>query len=1140
VTHRSVRPFIPLLVACAATLLSGAAALSYEVVWSRMLVLVFGNSADATMLVLCAFMVGMAAGARAVGRLADGMPSPLRIYVAAEALLALYAIAVPFLMPSLERAGALTGALDIPLLRAVARFAAAFCIVAVPALFMGATVPVLVRGLAGAAAQVRARVGLLYGANTLGGAMGAALCGFLAIPFLGLRATSWTAAGASLLAAGLGLMALRLSGDTCPAEPASPSPGTNGPVKWPLIAAAVGGFAMLGGEILWARLLTFIFGHDTYAFAILLVVVLAGLGLGGFAHSLLRNRTPLRVAGAALCALGITLLTSYVTAAELILTAGRDPFHIAGAAVWSTSLWKEFVRELSFAPLLVFAPAFFAGLSLPAACAAACPDASQSGRRTGAVLLSNGMAAAAGAVLTSTVFIPLIGIERSLIALSIVAAGAGSLLLVATAVPRTRWTLIPAVPGMAFVLAFALLLPGGLPLALLREAVGPAHQRIIHYEEGRTGTVSVTENRINKERQLFMNAVNEVTTRLVHIQSFKLLGHLGPLLHPHPRTGLLICFGAGVSAGAAIAHPFTSIDIVDLSETVFGAAPHFRRENNDVLADDRVHLHVEDGRQFLLRSEKKYDVMMIDSTHPKAVDSWILYTSGFYRLVKSRLAKDGIAVQWLPLHGLSETEFASILRTFEQVFPHMTLWLSVGFETYGKAAYAKLVGTHDPLQIDYRELSRRLKEPLIAADLARYGMDDPMEILDGFVADADAVRRFAKDAPVQTDDRPFVSYITPYSKGRRMDAASLIPLRMSPMPLLYRTGDAEEELAQAVSFAMESNGFLMAGLLDQAAAVRPGGKKLRLSVAQFSLAKEYYRKLATLYDDDPQRLFETASMLGNLGYFDEAVPLYRRALELGGDMAELRINLALALADRGDIEEAHNLLADAVADQPDSALARYNFGVILKRQGDAGGAALQLARAVDLDEDLWGARVALADAWRLTGRLDKAEARMQALTALAPRHEEAWDLLGLIAGDRGDQEQAVRMHEKALLINPYRADSHYNMGVALEKLERWKEAAGAYAAALAIDDRDAEAHNNLGLLFGRAGMYDEAAAQHLRALDIEPHYPEAAFNLGLAWRAAGKTAQAKEAFALALRLHPGLDAARQQLEQLEAPGTTVE
>lgn len=1120
--------------ALAAATLSGAAGLGCEVAWTRMLVVPLGGAADATALVLASFMLGMAAGARLLGGFADRAARPLRFYARIEAGLFLCALAVPFLVRAV---GAAPGPLRLIL---------AALVVGLPSMLMGASVPALARALAHGPGPLGGRVGLVYGCNTVGAAAGAALAGFLLVPGLGLLLTSWVAGGASLLAAVVAALASRRFRAE-PAERSAPPvrafPWSRATAVAGLAVAAGSGAAMLGLEVLWARVLTFVFGHDTYALASLLAVVLLGLGLGGIAYRRLAGSDPGAVAAWSLGLLAALALGSFWIAGGIVTGLGRDPFGLAESGFLAASLRLELYRELLFTPILVLAPAVAAGISFPAAAALLVDGPARAGTGVGRAVLANGIACAAGSLVTAFVLVPGIGIAWSFVALALLAAVAAlpaALLRGADgsrpAARRVAWRALPLIACVAV----AALLPRELPRRMLLQAVGPRHQELLHYEEGRAGTVSVTRNTVNGERQLFVNAVNEVTTRLVHDQSFKALGHLGPLLHPRPRRGLMICLGAGLSAGAALTHPLAHLDVVELSPSIPAAARLFSAENNGALDDPRLHLHIGDGRRFLTRGSDTYDVVMVDSTHPKAVDSWMLYTREFYAAARARLAEDGILVQWVPLHGLSEDEFRIIVRTFLTEFPNGQLWANAGFEPYGPAAYAKLVGGRGPVSVDYQELSYRLAEPRISRDLAPFGMDAPEEILDAFVAGPAALEAWTAGLPIQTDDRPFLAYITRHSAGRRMTGALLLAPRGSVAPLLSNLGRDEAAILATLARAHEAGGFVLAGLLQPAKRAWPEGRKLALYEGHADRGRDYYLALAALYEDDDERLFEIGSYLGNLGFPAEARELYGRALALRPGSRRTALNLALAELDLGQAEAAAARLERLHAAEPEEPLAAYNLGVARLAAGDVTGAVPLLRSAVDAAPSLHGARLSLADALLRSGRDREAEALLRDLVDRVRWLAEAFDMLGLVEAARNDLPAARELHARALRLDPYRVEAHYNLGLVLHREGRLEAAARAFQAVLTIDPEDAGALDSLGLVHASAGRFQDAAEFHRRALLARPHFPEAAYNLGLAYRALGERRKAVEAFALALQLAPGLLPAREQLDQLGIDDARIE
>ncbi|MCL2823798.1 MAG: hypothetical protein FWD57_07395, partial [Polyangiaceae bacterium] len=416
-----------------ATILSGSAALAYEIAWSRSLVVPLGNAADAATIVLAAFMIGIGIGAWIAGqwaeRWAERIGSPLRAYAVVEVLLGAYALVAPGLLASLSSIQT-HGAVFF-------RWPIAMILIAAPCLAMGASLPLLVAALTRQASSLRWQVGIAYGANTAGAAIGALATGFWGLAALGIWQSSAIAAIGSFSAAILALIANRIPvRDGISNSQSTPNAQKENKTTQKLAIATtfVMGFAVLANELIWARILTFIFGHDTYAFATMLAVVLIGLAIGGAAHRLLASRNQTTLMTWLLGAFSITSIASFWTAASLVIERGRDPFGFESTSALATSLRLELARELAFTPILVLLPCMIAGAAFPTACSiyeqGSDPNKYNSAQTVGRVTLANGVGSALGAIVTSLVMGSIIKIQPMLFAISLVAA-------IATAVTAT-------------------------------------------------------------------------------------------------------------------------------------------------------------------------------------------------------------------------------------------------------------------------------------------------------------------------------------------------------------------------------------------------------------------------------------------------------------------------------------------------------------------------------------------------------------------------------------------------------------------------------------------------------------------------------------------------------------------------------
>jgi spermidine synthase len=922
--------------------LSGATALIFEILWSRQFVTVFGNSSYAISVVLCAFMGGLGIGSLIGGRLADRFPQRLLMYGVMQAGVALWAMGIPALLEFIlvYLPGLSLLAPQSLLVPSLTRFVVSFGVLLVPCTMMGATLPLLSRFCADSVHVIGRRIGMLYGLNTLGAAAGCFLAGFWMIQTLGLSATNWLAIAVNLFITMFVLLhhfarsrgaapVLRQSKQTAAARPAGQ--GESEPsrkVRRLLLAVAfLAGMAGLSCEVLWVRYMGF-FGNDPYVFTMILGTYLLGLGAGSlFYRSLLSGFTrPLNILAWVVLLLGLSV-PSFFGASTLILSLSEPGT----------------VKSVLLMLVIAVVPALLMGMTFPLLCSAFTGSVARVGRSVGTLYAVNTIGSIVGSIIPVFVLIPAMGIQQSILLMGLLYVGMAWALLVVAARRRKGLQLAwLATCSALMVIVFTIIVPGDLCKKSFLASSNKLgrHNDIIFYREGRTGTAVVVRDKVNGLKSIYINGTLEVPTRYVDMACFKLLGGLGPLLHPNPEEVAMICFGGGIAAGAAVLYPdVKSLEVVDLESSVVEAARLFKQENNDLLCNPKLQVAVDDGRNYILVSKKKWPVIITDSTHPKSSDSWVLYTQEFYELLKAHLTKDGVLVQWLPTHGLTVAEYQIILRTFQSVFPHASLWISHGIaEMDGYIRYTMMVATPQKLDIDVESLKNKLSAPAVAADMGPWHLDDPVGVLESFVCGEETLRRWTGDGDVNTDNLPYTQYETKYSKrSPKLEGDSIAPLVESIWPYLRNTGGEHESqlLERKLDLHSKANRLMFMGKFRDAYSLLPEDGKVRKYRENRNLNAQYLSQVADFYRDSPDVLHRTGLELSNMGRLDEAIALFQRATAIKPDFAEAHCNLGVALANQGRLDEAIGHFQRAIAIKPDFAEAQRNLGVALRSRAES-------------------------------------------------------------------------------------------------------------------------------------------------------------------------------------------------------------
>lgn len=721
--------------------ISGASALIFESLLFRQAGLTFGNSVWASTVVLASFMCGLAIGNFAVRR-ADRLRSPLRLYAVLEAAIGATGFSLVVALPKLTSVVAsLLGAFaDRPGAMNALRFALAFPLMVLPAAAMGGTLPLLATAMSRSDANLGRVLGRLYGINTIGAVAGALAAELLFVPQFGVRGTAAVAALFNLLAAA-GATFLSTADD---------APHVTSASRWRadrsgrllLAAAAVSGAILLALEVVWFRFSLLWNSGTSLAFAIMLAVVLAAIGLGGVLASAIFTRLPSSES------VWLTIVPLVSGAALVLCYLGFDATGSDGRFAMAVDPGPM----LLLAARLMFPVSFLSGLLFTAIGRAV---ASQAGEEAGAAVaalsLSNTLGAMAGAFIGGFVLIPVFGMERSFFILAICYGIVA--LLCAGAIGFGQRIATPAA-ATAFILMLVFF-----PFGLMRETFLPTlvgnyaqelGERIVAAREGRTETAVYLQRDLWGEAEyfrLFTNSHSMSSTTFQSRRYMNLFADFAFFVHPKPRKALLISYGVGVTAKALTSNPhLTTIDVVDISRDILElnkAVPVHPVAHP--LDDKRVRVHVEDGRTFLAMTPEHFDIITAEPPPPKSAGIVNLYSQEYFELAKSRLARGGVITYWLPVYQLERREAKAIIRAFCNAFDDCTLWSGVGLEWM-------LVGTNGLQRggpfgtlwqhADYGAHMRELVFP------------KPELIGTAFIADAKTLREMVRDTPPLTDDFP--------------------------------------------------------------------------------------------------------------------------------------------------------------------------------------------------------------------------------------------------------------------------------------------------------------------------------------------------------------------------------------------------
>lgn len=738
-------------------ILSGAAALIDEIVWSRQLVLVFGNTTQALSAILTGFFGGIAVGSAVGGRIADRVRAPLRMYGLLELGLAVIVLLTPIsfrLINDLYR-GVYPTLEGSPQTLAVVRIGLAVLALAPATVLTGATLPTLTRHLARDATLTGA-FSRLYAANTVGGIIGTALAGFVLIELLGLSGALAIGAGCSA-AAGLAALCLGRSKNSQIATPSlaeisvAPEPppllsmpgnANNHPVpRLALAIAFISGLTSLGYQVAWTRLLASGTGNTTYVFTTILATFLTGIAIGAvlFAKHRRELGDPIRLLAASQILAALLALIGLV----FVLVTPHNP--LVGSPV------VAIVRLLASSVLVVLPVTIVLGVALPASSALLADDEAHAGRGSGRLLAVNTVGAIIGSLVVPFILIPLMGSPVLVAGLAVVNAMLGIVLglrLVSGPVGR-----MISATGLVvtLVIVVSIVRPGVLvqPNDAWIESVGG---RLFASTEDEIASVQSGQRTFTPELWVAGTSMTLLTV------DAKLMPILPLMARPASTRALVVAFGMGSAFRAALIAGLRT-DVVELVPSVPKMFGYYYPDAAAVLANPNGRVIVADGRNHLELTNDRYDIILTDPPPPiESSGAAVISSKEYYEAGRAHLTDAGIMMQWVP-YGGTANDFNDHIRTFASVFPNVTLVKGAG----GYGIY--MLGSSQPVAFDPASIREVLGRPEILADISS-AYDSPDKTVEGWVniiarqtwVTGDAVRQMAGPGPLITDDHPRPEY----------------------------------------------------------------------------------------------------------------------------------------------------------------------------------------------------------------------------------------------------------------------------------------------------------------------------------------------------------------------------------------------
>lgn len=1037
--------------------LSGMCGLVYQIIWTRLLALLFGHTTFAISTVITAFMGGLALGSFWFGRWADqdnrgkrffahfGQSSLLLAYGIMEALIGLYALFTPWLFKGVELIYLQFPTLSFYPLN-ILRFLLCSLVLIIPTFLMGGTLPLLSKFLIRTFTDIGSKLGQLYFINTIGATAGAFVAGFFLINTIGISNTMQLAAFINItigiivciMNRGQALISPTTAASTDTVASISEIPGDAAPsnnigsdnaAKLLFVLFAFTGFASMIYELCWTRALALALGSSSYAFSTMLTTFLLGIAIGSAIFSRLASKKIYTTASfgwlqgliALFCLLAVPLL-------------GTIPLYFVHLFPLAKNSYTLIIMtNFLLSALVMIMPTTLMGFAFPLVGSLYTQNLGKLGKSVGDIYAVNTFGCIIGAFLTGFVLIPFLGVQNSL-KVAVMINGISGLLVLLNYYHKPLLGFV-SISSMTVGIMILYLMPSwnigvmSSGSAVYAENftnagmdVASAKKNTVFYKDGISCTVSV-----HQEKWIFLKINGKVDASTGFDMPTQILVAYIPIFyHENPEDVFVIGLGSGMTAKAVLDFPqVKSVTCAELEPAVIEANSYFYKYNDEVVHNPKFKIRIDDGRNALLASRNKYDLIISEPSNPWIAGVSNLFTEDFYRISKNRLKPGGIFCQWFHLYRMQPSDVKMVMRTFFSVFPHGTVWQANGVDLM-------LLGSEEELFFNYNGLKQSfLNNKKFQETIKTLGIKAPEVFFAHYVTESAELKPLFKTAQVNTDDLPLLEFSAPkslYLDTTLYNLSGIYAYKTEQVPKTRGGYDGLQLSADyfiAVVNQVNVSAFAEKTLRDALAAY-PKNPDLRvIKVKNLLFARKYIQaeqELKSIVSDNPSHFLShylLARLYNDQGMLKKAENMYDKAAIHNNDHEAMNKERITNLIQQEKYAKALSIVKELKNKSPTNVSYDYLYGLVNMKMNNFSEALEILENSLKKNPDHYDIAKCLFNIYQKQGNFMK---MAEIGISLHTQKQDDFDVtlgLGQSLPAVGQNRKAFDILTKALDHDPY-------------------------------------------------------------------------------------------------------------------------